>query len=448
MTPLHTLTFDEFADAIRATGGMNRWPQLGQASENVTYSVHMNGERAAEIPDGSREHEFRDVAIHALTQNLGLDPRSFRDNVKVAELLALRHAYLSTILDASFVHTISPAVQAEYDSVSNGFSHPLVAREIAHQRAHGALLAPALLEAETVLGHKTTERAAGGISNGKIISQNEGFTIQTVGDGTIVAHENRRLESLPAIGDDVTVAYYRGRGQVIERISELRIGSPFVETETGDLAVNLFGADGRVEHVVMFNSIAMVHEFAVEQEMGKGFVIAAMDAREAAPKQAAERPKREVAGGPYFDVDSGGLAVDYIENSMRYTAIFHSAKEMAQQGALVLSQEAVLQAQTIEKAMRDDSDQRVSKSFAQAEQLASGRSVKAIDTNTTRASGAVIALTGVHVVQDRGRNEVSIHDKRRLDRVPMIGEQFSVEYRGGRGEVQIRNQSKDRAHGR
>lgn len=444
MKPLHEQTFSEFAEAIRPSGGMNRWPQLGRATENVTYSVNMNGTQAGEIAEGSRDHEFRDVAIHALTQNLGLDPHSFRDNVKVAELLALRHTYLTTILDASFVQTIPPEIQTEYEAVSNGFTHPLIAQEIASQRAFGALLKPALHDAESVLGQPTTERAAGGISHGTIVSQNDAFSIQNLGDGVIVAHENRRLDSIPAVGDDVTVAYYRGQGQVIERIAELRVGQPFVELDTGDLAVGLIGADGRIEHMVMFPNMAMVHEFAVEHDMGRGFVIAAMEAREATPKPVVQRPERKALGVPYLDAESGGLAIDYVEKAKRFTAIFNSSKEMLEHTSLELPSEAIRQVTELEQAVKLSHDQRAQHSFAQAERLVDGKLIRPVNTNSARASGTVVAITSAHIVQDRGRNEVSIHDKRLLDKIPIIGEHFSVEYRGGRGEVQIRNQSSSR----
>jgi hypothetical protein len=246
------------------------------------------------------------------------------------------------------------------------------------------------------------------------------------------------------VGDDVTVAYYRGQGQVIERIAELRVGQPFVESETGDLAVGLIGANGRIEHVVMFPSIAMVHEFAVEHDMGKGFVIAAMEAREATPKPTVQRAERSAFGAPYLDVESGGLAIDYVEKSKRFTAIFNSAKEMVDHSALKLSREAIQQATELDLAIRATTGQHVQKSLAQAAQLVNGRTVRPIDTDTARTSGMAVAITGAHVVQDRGRNEVSIHDKRLLDKVPLAGEHFSVEYRGGRGEVQIRNQSATR----
>jgi hypothetical protein len=59
-------------------------------------------------------------------------------------------------------------------------------------------------------------------------------------------------------------------------------------------------------------------------------------------------------------------------------------------------------------------------------------------------SGKVIADTGVHIVQDRGRNEAVIHDKRLLDKLPMVGENFAVDYKNGRGVVTVRQPSKDR----
>jgi hypothetical protein len=207
MKTLHDLSFAEFADAIRPSGGMNRWPQMNAAKEVVTYTVNMNGDSAHLLPDAARDHEYRDVAVHALTEKLGLDPFSFRDNVKVAELLALRHAYLSTVLEASILNTLSPAIADEYAAVSDNFSHPWLKEQIAAQQAYETTLKPVLDAAESAIGKVTAERSAAGISHGAIVSQNENFTIQNIGNGVIVAHENRRLDQLPEVGEDVTVAW-------------------------------------------------------------------------------------------------------------------------------------------------------------------------------------------------------------------------------------------------
>lgn len=224
MSNLHDLTFPAFVEAIRPSGGMNRWPQLGQSKEVVSYTVSMNGDAATQLPETARDHEFRDVAVHALTEKLGLDPLSFRDNVKVAELLALRHTYLSTILEASIPNAIQPEIYEEYNRVSDGFTHPWLQEQIHAQRNYEQMLKPALEEAARAIGPVNAERAAAGVSHGAIVSQNDDFTIQSLGNGVVVAHENRRLEHVPAVGDDVTVAYYRGRGQVVENMQALRVG--------------------------------------------------------------------------------------------------------------------------------------------------------------------------------------------------------------------------------
>lgn len=445
MSNLHDLSFPAFAEAIRPSGGMSRWPQLGQAKEVVSYTVSMNGDAATQLPETARDHEYRDVAIHALTEKLGLDPLSFRDNVKVAELLALRHAYLSNILEASIPNAIQPEIYEEYNRVSDGFTHPWLQDQIQAQRTYDHLLKPALEEAAKAIGPVSGERAAAGVSHGAIVSQNENFTVQSLGNGVVVAHENRRLEHVPAIGEDVTVAYYRGRGQVIANIQSLRIGEPYIDKDTNDMAVNLVDGANNVKHVVMFNSMAMLNEFATEHELGRGFVLAAMDAREASPKQTRSQPSREPIGDPYLDPLTGTLAVDYAENAMRFTAVFAGADDLVKSplGAR-LSQQSVQKANAIAADMRLQADVHVARSFEALKTATAGRDVKPADTKTGRYSGVAIADTGVYVVQDRGRNEVTIHDKRLLDKVPVLGETFTAEYKGGRGEVSIRHASKDR----
>jgi hypothetical protein len=448
MSNLHDLSFPAFAEAIRPSGGMNRWPQLGQAKEVVSYTVSMNGDRANQLPESGRDHEYRDVAVHALTEKLGLDPHSFRDNVKVAELLALRHAYLSTVLEASIPNAIHPEIHEEYNRVSDGFTHPWLQEQIYAQQNYEKLLKPALEEAAKAIGPVSAERAAAGVSHGAIVSQNENFTIQSLGNGVVVAHENRRLEHIPHVGEDVTVAYYRGRGQVIANMQDLRIGQPYIDTHTNDLAVNLVDASGAAKHVMMFNSMTMLNEFAAEHELGRGFVIAAMDARESSPKKVPLQPAREPIGTPYLDAKTGSLALDYAENEMRFTAVFAGVIEL-EKSALG----AQLTPQSVEKAKAIDTrilahaaaaSAHVARSLEDVKVVTTGRDVKPADTKSGRYSGAAIADTGVHIVQDRGRNEVTIHDKRILDKLPVVGEVFTAEYKNGRGAVSIRQASKDR----
>lgn len=445
MTNLYDLTFPDFAEAIVPSGGMNRWPQLGQSKEVVTYTVNMNGDAAAQLPQSGRDHEYRDVAVHALTEKLGLDQHSFRDNVKVAELLALRHAYLSTILEASIPNAIKPEIYEEYNRVSDGFTHPWLQEQLHAQRVYDIALKPVLEAASKTIGPVSAERAAAGVSHGEIVSQNDTFTIQSLGGGVVVAHENRRLENVPQIGENVTVAYYRGRGQVVANMQDLRIGEPYINKESNDLAVNLVDADGGIKHVVMFNSMAMLNEFAAEHQLGRGFVIKAMDAREAVPKNSPAQPAREPIGEPYLDGSTGSLAIDYAENAMRYTAVFAGADELTKSAlAQKLSPEAISKASAIDTEMRAQADARVAHSLDVLGNVTAGQAVKLPETKGGRYSGQVLADTGVHIVQDRGRNEVVVHDKRLLDKVPMVGESFTAEYKAGRAEVSIRQASKDR----
>lgn len=449
MSNLYDLSFPAFAEAIRPSGGMNRWPQLGEAKEVVSYTVSMNGDSAGDLPESARDHEYRDVAIHALTEKLGLDPRSFGNNVKVAEMLALRHAYLSTILEASIPNTIRPEVHEEYNRVSDGFTHPWLQEQIRSQHEHEKMLKPAFEDASKVIGAVNAERAAAGVVHGAIVSKNENFTIQSLGNGVVVAHENRRLEHVPEVGEEVTVAYYRGRGQVIANMNTLRIGEPYVDVATSDLAVNLLDAGGNVKHVVMFNSMAMLNEFSHEHELGRGFVLAAMDARDAVPKQARPQAIREPMGDPYLDPLTHALAVDYAENSMRFTAVFAGASELEKSPlSAQLSQLAMEKAHAIEAQVRTQGDAHVMRSLAAAKDQAAGMSVSEASPQSGYYVGKAVADTGVHIVQDRGRNEAIVHDKRLLDKVPTLGETFAVEYKSGRGVVLIRQTSKDRNLGR
>ncbi|MFD2274717.1 hypothetical protein ACFS07_36090 [Undibacterium arcticum] len=248
--------------------------------------------------------------------------------MKVAELVSVRHAYMSSVLEASMLYVLEPAIQDEYALVSNGFFSPIDSgTDTRAKKRFGELLRPVLSDAQKILGKEAREQAAAGVSRGEVISQNSEFTVQDIGDGRIVAHENRRLAAVPAVGSEVTVAYYRGKGQVISDMKDVAIGKVYVEAKSGDLAVNLANVDGDIKHVVMFGSMAMVSEFASEHGLGKDFVREAMDVRTASPKISPNQSKREIAGEPYIDPLTDSLALDYRENGIKFTVVFGSAKE-------------------------------------------------------------------------------------------------------------------------
>lgn len=455
MKPIHDMGFAEFAEAVRPSAGMNRWPQVGAASDVVSYSVYMNGEAARLLPETVREHEFRDVTLHALTEKLGLDPLSMRDNIKVAEVLAMRHAYMTSVLEASITSTLSESVLKDYELLTNQMSHPLILETIEQQKGLGAQLRPVLAEAARALGQPVQETAAAGVSRGAVVSQNSEFTVQDLGGGRIVAHENRRLDAVPAVGDDVTVAYYRGKGQVVENIQSLSISEPYVDAATGDLAVKLFdGADhtiAPVKQVVLFNSMAMIAEFAAENGLDRDFIGRAMDARAEKPKRAPVAPLRTVSGQPYIDVDTGLLAVDYMEGPVKYSALFPSLAEFAVHGKALGASEEMIQAAGRIVPLDGGAEQsavRASSEEANRIAHARGTEVRPASVAAGRYSGTVIATTDFHVVQDEGRGRIAIHDKRQLDKVPYPGEKMTVAYKDGRGEVSVRDASKDRGQGR
>lgn len=448
MKPIHEMTFPEFVEAVRPTAGINRWPQFGGAKEVVSYTVYMNGEVGARLPSAAQEHEFKDVALHALTEKLGLDPHARRDNLKVAEILAVRHAYMAAVLEASMVQPLPALVEAEYARLTDKMSHPYIREAIESQKSLKHLAATALADAERRLGHPVMEKPAAGVQRGTIVSQNQFFTAQETADGNVVLHENRRLAELPAADQEVTVTYYRGQGQVVANMRDMRLGVPYVEAESGDLAVQLFDATGRAQQLVKFNSVALVAEFAEQHDIDKAFVVQAMDAREAEPKRRVRSPQREMVGLPYVDVSSELLAVRYREGSVPYTALFRSAEEFeARALTFGAGKEAVEWAYKIElhssKAMLELETRSLLNAREQSKGEISEWGPVILDAGR-RYTGKIVRETELHVVQDVGKGTGVVHDKWRLDKVPMIGERVAVTYKEGRGEVGMREVSKDR----
>lgn len=451
----HEMTFSEFVEAVKPSAGMNRWPQLGEAKEVVSYSVYMNGEIVDRLPQAAREQEYRDVALHALTEKLGLDSHSLRDNLKVAEVVAVRHAYMTAVLEASMAFALSPEVQDDYALLTNQMSHPIIQAQIEEQKRQSMMLSPVLAQAEKVLGVTPHEKEAAGVSRGAVISQNEEFTVQDIGHGAVVVHENRRLQSVAPIGKNVTVVYYRGKGQIFENIQQMAFSEQYIDDKSGDLAVNLVDRAGEVKGIVLFNSMAMVAQFANEHGLGEDFVKTAFALREAAPKKMVESVARVIDGGPYIDSQSGLIAFDFREGAIKYTAVFKSAAELnqhaAQLGASADFQKQADLAESLQRAGNVLLDE--TKSFGQAMSEAQDRVgfdgvIKLANVKNGRYAGRVIATTPMHVAQDTGRNEVMIHDKRNLDKIPLAGERMSVKYQDGKGEVAVREFSKARETGR
>lgn len=457
MKQAHEMSFQEFAESANLSAGVNRWPQVGASADVVSYTVYMNGQTAEMLPESAREHEFRDVLLYPLTEKLGLDPHSVRDNTKVAELLALRHSYMTAVLEASSVnHQHSAGTLADYELLSEKMMHPFIRAAIEKQRELGGLLRPVMQQAEQTFGTAVSERAAAGVSRGAVVSQNEAFTVQDVGGGRVVAHENSRLEQLPAIGENVVVTYYRGKGQVIDNIESLTMSSPFVDPKTGDLAVGLHDEASRypkgLKRVVLFNSIASIAEFSIENGLGQDFVTKAMDVRAAIPKRMPAKPPRALVGEPFIDVDSNAIAFQYREGAVTYTAVFGSPTELLGHAvAMGASASFVETVNTLAPKANLSLAVREVQSWEEASAIARekvGDSAQRPNVTIGRYTGPVVAVTELHVVQDLGRGAAMVHDKRALDKIPMPGERLAIAYRSGRGEVTVRELSKERGNGR
>lgn len=455
----HEMTFSEFAETVRPSGAVNRMPQLGTGQDVLTYSVYMNGPVADELSVDAQEHHYRDVMLHALTEKLGLNPDAFRDNLKVAELVATRSAWMTAVLDASVqrspagaAYRLSQEVVHDYEMITEGLSHPWIQQQIRAQQSLSQNLRPALQAAEVVVGGSVVERVPDEITTGTIVSQNLDFTVQAIGDGEVVAHENRRLAAVPAVGQNVTVTYYRGNGQVFENSQDLQVSAPFIDQKSGDLAVHLLDRENNVQQVVLFNGVASLAKFVEEQGLDPKLVEQGIEVRTANPKTIATPPKpeRTPASEMYIDDKSGCLAFDYLEGGGQHTVLFGSVQALEQYAhEFKIDAKRIEQARTLEAAQNVGRGDPIGEwSLSEAKQAANRdyEMVSIANKDKGRYMGPVVMETQYHVVQDVGRQAVVIHDKRNLDKVPAVGHRLAVNYEQGRGEVQDRGASK--GHGR
>lgn len=137
MSTISIIPFAEFAKAVVPDGAVNRLPQIGSGMEVLTYSVFMNGPAAKDIPFDSQESHYQDVMLHPLTEKLGLNPEVFRDNMKVAELVAIRFAWMAAVLDSSLQRdqqgslvVNSPEIVHDYELLTDGLNHPWIQEQI------------------------------------------------------------------------------------------------------------------------------------------------------------------------------------------------------------------------------------------------------------------------------------------------------------------------------
>lgn len=433
------MSFAEFADAMKPSGAVNRFPAIGAGADVYSYSVYMNGPMTAALPEHALEHTYKDVMLHALTEKLQLDSASARDNLKVAEIVAVRGTWMSAVLERSSKTALLDQVVKDYELLTKGLTHPWIVGELNKQRALTAKLQPALAwagVAKDVIPRET--------SVGRVVGQDSDFTFQKTKDGEVVTHENRRLNGTPMMGSEVLVSYYRGTGQVVNSLENMKVSPPFVDPVSNDLAVMLEDGKG-VEQVILFNSVVGFGAFVAAHGLEGDLVRQAIDVREASPKAVAALVTRELVKPPYVDIASGCLAVDYREGGVVYSALFRNAAEMASLASeFDLGSKAVAMGKALEDGRRSNTaEPDVAEWKSQASETELRAALKTNGFENYQPSkidgrsyvGKIVAVSAFHVAQDVGRRVVVIHDTRSLDKAAALGDSLSVKFEGGRGRV-------------
>lgn len=448
----YNMSFAKFADMVKPSGAVNRFPSIGAGMDVFSYSVYLNGPLAEELPADIQEHQFKDVMVHALTDKLGLNSESFRDNLKVAEMVTTRNAWMMVVLDASLDQSISLSeeVKNDYALLTNGMTHPWILDKLTQQKQLSFGLQPVLDSAGFVVGAIVKDRAPGEITTGAVVSQNNDFTVQATVDGEVVTHENRRLGAVPVVGQNITVAYYRGGGQVFESRENLLVTPPFIDEKSGDLAVGLIDELGRAKQIVLFSGVASFAKFVEAQGLDKSLVVKAIEVREAQPKPVVEKviPKRELISDVYIDDKSGCLAVDYKEKGGEYSVLFENSSAMiAYANDFGLSSANLSWGKALESESRQVTVKDADKSVQDLSVKLRHQGMDMLPMEKNRAYfGKIVAESSLHVAQDIGRGVVVVHDKRELDKVAIEGDRLTVKYENdGRGRVtdMVKNQGKD-----
>lgn len=148
----YEMSFAEFAEAIRPgwsrsvtspSQRLSNDPEWlisvwSSSDKRLTYGVYwINTALKNELPPEAREYRFDDLALHPITERLGLDPESREDNSKAAELMAVRNAWITAIQQyygqsATAIPscTLTNAAAAEYVLLTSGLVHPWIKEKI------------------------------------------------------------------------------------------------------------------------------------------------------------------------------------------------------------------------------------------------------------------------------------------------------------------------------
>lgn len=436
------LTFAQFAEAAQPSGALSRSPGIGKAADVFTYRVYMNGEVGALLPQHAQEHTFKDVTLKALTEKLKLNPESPRDNLKVAELVALRSAWMTKVLESSVnMEPYAPGILEDYELLSSGLGHPWIKAELQKQHEMSARIGKTLSQAGVENDVVPTE-----VSVGKVMAQDSHFTLQKTGNGQVVTHENRRLQKLPIVGEEAMVTYYRGSGQVVQ--GKARFSAPFVDSKTEDLAVKVIEPHSPKPQIVLFNNVQNFELFVHAHGLDKQLVQDAFSIRTKNPKTAVKSPERTPESMPYLEQNSLCLALDYSENGIKYTALFESAAKMSSLAReFSIGAKAIARAHRIEELQLEientgrqqtlDNIKSNSETEIQAKLLDAGYEIPSSSQIPQNRDyyGPIVAVSAMHVAQDVGRKKIVIHDARSLDKLPSVGDRLNIRVKDGCGVV-------------
>jgi hypothetical protein len=448
----YEMSFTEFAENVKPSGAVNRTAPVAGVDDYLSYTVYLNGPLASGFPPDIQEQTFKDVMVHALTKDLGLNHQSFRDNLKVVELVTVREAWMASVLALTpeLSKTLSEEVLNDFETLNAGLMHPWVLAELNKQRAMTKGLKPALDAAALKVGADVKDKTPNQFTNGIVLSSNSDFTVQAANNGEIVTHENRRLVAIPEVGQNISVAYYRGAGQVFESHENIKVTDPYLDKETGALAVMLLNENGAPKQVLLFSGLSPYDQFIKAQNLDKGLLDIAFEVLDKKPKVEIPKPiiKRELLSDIYVDDISGCLAVDYSENGAKFSVVFSNAEAIEAYAKDYGFKESNLSlARKLESGHNEITIDDVFTSLEDIKNklAAEGASeyVKP-DVESRRYVGRVAGESSLHVAQDIGRKVMIIHDKRHLDKLPEVGDRMTIEYKDGRGTVTEMERQSDR----
>ncbi|HEX7648061.1 MAG TPA: hypothetical protein VF450_11695 [Noviherbaspirillum sp.] len=460
----HELGFAEFAELAKPSAAVVRLPGIG-GDDVLIYEVFLNGKAAKALGPALENQRFQGELLHGVVEKLGLDVTSFRDTIKTAELMAVRHAWQQAVHAGVQLAKSQNAAQQEVGQkvlddwqLVMDFKHPVMQMVLKDHAISMSQLEPALKTASLVLGVPVVDKAPQEVNRGTIVSQNGFFTVMDTGQGEIVTHANKQLQSLPRVNDDVTIAYYRGQGQVFAN-REVEITSPYLHEEHADLAITVTDKEHGRKQVLLFNGISPFMHFANANGLGRAEIEQAIDLLAERSEKQNQREAREPMLPVGVDPKSGALSLRYKEKGVVYTALFLTEEELLARAAdfdldrnnpnLKPKNVAPLARPGVD-AMREavkESEAQIRNTLA-ANHPNLSNVAPPDKSNPGPISGPVVASTAWHVAQDIGRGRAKIHVKTDLDKVPAVGDRMSVTYRDGRGSVQTRSQGQQRGQGR